>query len=113
MFFNKENVRVIPKADTDLILNVESKIPFYISEVISSKTINQVAVQAYSKDLKTETNLNSFIVITANVDGDYEYTFTPTGTLKSNLYFRFKITIGDNIHIVDSTAFTVINTGVV
>lgn len=113
MFFNKENVRVIPKADTDLILNVESKIPFYISEVISSKTIDQVAVQAFSKDFKTETNINNFTVITANASGDYEYTFTPATALKDNLYFRFKVTVGENTHIVDSTAFTVINTGVV
>lgn len=113
MFFNKENIRVIPKADTDLILNVESIIPFYISEVISSKTIDSVAVQVFTRDFKTETNLNTFTAITANVDGFYEYTYTPIVAIKDNLYFRFKVTIGSNTHVVESVPFTVINTGVV
>lgn len=112
MFFNKENIRVIPKADTDLILNVESIIPFYISEVISSKTIDNVDVQVFKRDFKTETNLNTFTNITANTDGVYTYTYTPTVAIKDNLYFRFKVTVGDNTHVVESQPFTVIDTGV-
>lgn len=112
MFFNKEKVQVNPRADTDLQLNVPTIIPFYISEVISNTIIDSVFVQAYTKDIKNITVLNTFTELDKNTNGEYEYTYTPLAVSKDNLYFRFKVQINDNEHLVDSPAFSVIKIGV-
>lgn len=112
MFFNKENVQVVPKADTDLQLNIQSIIPFYISEVISNATISQVYAQAYTKDLKVITIINNFVEIFVDPNGDYLYTFTPSAISKDTLHFRFKVIVGTNEHLVDSCAFSVHTIGV-
>lgn len=112
MFFNKEKVQVNPRADTDLQLNITTIIPFYISEVISNTLPDAVYVQPYTKDLKAITLLSNFVEISKNTAGDFEYEYTPTVVAKDNLYFRFKVTINDNEHIVDSPAFSVLTIGV-
>lgn len=112
MFFNKEKVLVNPRADTDLQLNVPTTIPFYISEVISNTLPTAVHVQPYTKDLKNITVLSNFTELSTNADGDYVYTYTPVGVAKDSLYFRFKVTINGNEHLVDSPAFSVLTIGV-
>lgn len=111
MFFNKEKVLVNPRADTDLQLNVPTTIPFYISEVISNTQIDTVFAQAFTKDLKTINILNNFTELDKNTNGEYEYTYTPLAVIKDNLYFRFKVQINDNEHLVDSPSFSVLNIG--
>ena len=112
MFFNKEKVLVNPRADTDLQLNVPTIIPFYISEVISNTLPDAVFVQTYTKDLKNINLLSNFTELSSNVNGDFEYEYTPTVVAKDNLYFRFKVTINDNEHLVDSPSFSVHTIGV-
>lgn len=112
MFFNKENVRVNPRADTDLILNIPNTLTFYVSEVISNSTIEQVSIQAYTKEAKNITILNTFTDVDTNTNGDYEYTFTPTAEAKDTLYFRFKVVTNEMTHIVDSVPFSVNRVGV-
>jgi len=113
MFFNKETVVVNPRADRELSLNVSATIPFYISEVISGQSIETVSAQAYTKDLKNITILTNFIEISDNTNGDYEFTYTPTVVGKDNLYFRFRVLVNDNEHIIDSPSFSVLSVGVV
>ena len=112
MFFNKEKVLVNPRADTDLQLNVLTTISFYISEVISNHNITSVHIQPYSKDLKTITILEGFTEIFKDANGDYAYSYTPLGVAKDTLYFRFKVVINNNEHLVDSPAFSVFTIGV-
>jgi hypothetical protein len=112
MFFNKEKVLLNPRADTDLQLNTETIIPFYISEVISNTTIDSVLVQPFTKELKTQTLLSNFVEIDTNANGEYEVTYKPTTIGKDNLFFRFKVICGQNEHLVDSCAFSVHTIGV-
>lgn len=112
MFFNKEKVLVNPRADTDLQLNVPTTIPFYISEVISNVLPTSVFVQTYTKDLKNITLVSNFVELFVNINGDYVHTYTPTVVAKDSLYFRFKVTINGNEHLVDSPAFSVLTIGV-
>lgn len=113
MFFNKEKVLVNPRAHTNLQLNTPIIIPFYISEVISNSNIDAVYVQAINKDLKTLTVLTPFVEVDKNTSGDYEYSYTPLAISKDTLHFRFKVMINDTEHLVDSDAFSVVNTGVI
>lgn len=113
MFFNKETVVVNPRADRELLLNTPATIPFYISEVISNSQIEAVHVQAFNKDLKTITILTPFEEISENTNNDYEFTYTPLTVSKDTLYFRFKVLVNDNEHIIDSPSFSVLATGVV
>lgn len=112
MFFNKETVLVNPRADRELQLNTPATIPFYISEVISNTTIDSVQVQVYTKDLKNITVLTNFTQIQKNINSDYEFTYTPQSVYKDSLYFRFKVLVNTNEHIVDSPSFSVLSIGV-